>query len=74
MTKLVLGNACTTFEDIKPPVGVRRRGLEPQAWQSKQGLPDSKGNARHALYLQKFTETFDFAAAYAVSAPPTART
>jgi hypothetical protein len=54
--------------------GVRRRGLEPQAWQSKQGLPDSKGNARHALYLQKFTETFDFAAAYAVSAPPTART
>jgi hypothetical protein len=36
------------------------------AWKSKQGLPDSKGNARHALYLQKFTETFDFAAAYAV--------
>lgn len=36
------------------------------AWRSKQGLPDSKGNARHALYLQKFTETFDFAAAYAV--------
>ena len=36
------------------------------AWKSKQGLPDSKGNARHALYLQKFTETFNFAAAYAV--------
>jgi hypothetical protein len=36
------------------------------AWKSKQGLLDSKGNARHALCLQKVTETFDFAAAYAV--------
>jgi len=36
------------------------------AWQSKQGLPDSKGNARHALYLQKFTATETVAAAYAV--------
>jgi hypothetical protein len=36
------------------------------AWKSKQGLPDSKGNARHALYLQKFTQTSDFVAAYAV--------
>jgi hypothetical protein len=36
------------------------------AWKSKQGLPDSKGNARHALYLQKFTTTATVAAAYAV--------
>jgi hypothetical protein len=36
------------------------------AWKSKQGLPDSKGNARHALYLQKFTTTPTVAAAYAV--------
>jgi hypothetical protein len=27
------------------------------AWKSKQGLPDNKGNARHGLYLQKFTAT-----------------
>jgi hypothetical protein len=36
------------------------------AWKAKHGLPDSKGNARHGLYLQKFAATATFSAAYAV--------
>jgi hypothetical protein len=36
------------------------------AWKSKQGLADSKGNARHALYLQKFTDTATISAGFAV--------
>jgi len=36
------------------------------AWKSKQGRPDSRGNARFALFLQKNTLTAEFVAAYAV--------
>jgi hypothetical protein len=36
------------------------------AWKAKEGLPDSKGNALHALYFQKFTTTATFAAGIAV--------
>lgn len=35
------------------------------AWKAGEGLPDSSGNARQALYMQKLTETFANAAAVA---------
>jgi hypothetical protein len=35
-------------------------------WKAQQGLPDSQGNANHALYLQKFVPTSTFAAGVAV--------
>jgi hypothetical protein len=36
------------------------------AWRAKEGQPDTRGKADHALYLQKFTETATFAAGVAV--------
>src|SRR5690349_9505358 len=36
------------------------------AWQAGEGLPDSIGNANHALYFQKFTTTATVAAGVAV--------
>lgn len=36
------------------------------AWKAKEGQPDNRGKADHALYLQKFTETATFAAGVAV--------
>jgi hypothetical protein len=35
------------------------------AWKAQEGLPDSKGNADHALYFQKMTTTATFAAGVA---------
>ena len=35
------------------------------AWKAHEGLPDSKGNADHALYFQKMTTTATFAAGVA---------
>lgn len=35
------------------------------AWKAKEGLPDSRGNADHALYFQKMTTTATFAAGVA---------
>ena len=35
------------------------------AWKAQEGLPDSKGNANHALYFQKMTTTATFAAGVA---------
>ena len=36
------------------------------AWRAQEGLPDTRGKADHALYLQKMTETATFAAGVAV--------
>lgn len=36
------------------------------AWRAKEGQPDNRGKADHALYLQKFTATATFAAGVAV--------
>ncbi len=36
------------------------------AWRANEGLPDERGKADHALYMQKFTTTETFAAAVAV--------
>lgn len=36
------------------------------AWKAGEGLPDSRGNASQALYFQKMTETFVFAAGIAI--------
>jgi len=36
------------------------------AWRAKEGQPDTRGKADHALYLQKMTETATFAAGVAV--------
>src|SRR5262245_31496769 len=36
------------------------------AWKAKEGQPDTRGKADHALYLQKFTATATFAAGVAV--------
>jgi hypothetical protein len=36
------------------------------AWKAQEGQPDDRGNANHALYLQKMTETATFAAGVAV--------
>lgn len=35
------------------------------AWKAKEGRPDSRGNAQHALYFQKMTTTATFAAGIA---------
>ena len=35
------------------------------AWKAQEGLPDSNGNANHALYFQKMTATETFAAGIA---------
>ena len=36
------------------------------AWKAQEGQADNRGNANHALYLQKMTETATFAAGVAV--------
>jgi len=36
------------------------------AWKSQEGLPDNKGNANFALYIQKMTATATVAAGFAV--------
>ena len=36
------------------------------AWRAQEGQPDTRGNADHALYFQKMTETATFAAGVAV--------
>lgn len=68
-TVLALASSSVAFAQGNDKLTLHPNGFRAHShanWKAQEGLPDSKGNGNHALYMQKETATGEFAAALAV--------